>query len=144
MVDQVLEFININDQNLCELSKFIKTAGSSLKTFRYFEKRDLIVVNNHLITVLLSVDKKYVAYGHIDRDKNKYWLGIMVQEGEIGRGWGNLMMGYLVKYCDQNNIKSLLLSVDKVNHNAIKLYSKFDFIKFSDISEKSILMVREK
>ena len=144
MVDQALEFIKINDQNLSELSKFIKTAGSSLKTFRYFERRDFSVVNNHLVTVLLSVNKKYVAYGHIDTGENKFWLGIMVQEVEIGKGWGKLMMDYLIKFCDQNNIKSLQLSVDKVNHSAIRLYKKFNFIKYSDISEKSILMIRKK
>ncbi len=130
--------ITINDLEV--LSEFIKTAGDSLKTFRYYEKRELSIISNHLLTILLFLNDKPIAYGHLEKEGNKTWLGIMVAESEKGKGYGKFVMSHLISFCKKNKLVSIYLSVDKNNINAIHLYKNFGFEVISEFSEISLIM----
>jgi ribosomal protein S18 acetylase RimI-like enzyme len=117
------------------LKNFINNKLS--KNFRYYNKRDISVIKNHLITIIgLDSNKKSIAYGHIDysSDENIYWLGICILDEYQGKGFGNQMMTKLIEIFKekQNEITSeitneLYLIVDKDNLKAINLYKKFNF-----------------
>ncbi|HWY35040.1 MAG TPA: GNAT family N-acetyltransferase [Nitrosopumilaceae archaeon] len=114
--------------NTGELSNFIQSAGNSLTSFRYFEKRPLEVILNHVCTYLLIEDRVAVTYGHLDKEDGIVWLGIATSEKEKGRGYGKIMMKALIDEAKNQGIKKIRLSVDNVNESAIALYQKFGFI----------------
>ncbi len=145
MVNQIPSFKKITVNEIDEIKSILLIAGNSLESFRYFQKRDFYVINNHAITVLLTNNhSQNIAYGHIDFDGLTYWLGIMVIESEIGHGWGRKMMTYLIEYCDNNEIAIVKLTVDKSNSKAINMYKKFGFLIDEGFSDTSFLMVRDK
>jgi len=111
-----------------ELKSFLSFAGSSLNTFRYFNKRELSTINNHLLTVLCYNNSEPIGYGHIDCEKDKYWLGICVTESHLGKGIGKKIIIYLIEESLNLNVDEVYLSVDEENIEAINLYEKFGFI----------------
>jgi ribosomal protein S18 acetylase RimI-like enzyme len=110
------------------LETFLASCGSSLDSFRYYAKRPLSVVQNHLIT-LLGFDESHVpvAYGHLDQEDGTVWLGICVSEAYRGNGYGNLMMRSLLKEASRLGVESIALTVDQSNPGAIHLYEKLGF-----------------
>jgi len=122
----------INKNNLYILEQFLSNAGDTLKTFRYFQKRSLEVIKNHIITYIITDNTMPVCYGHLDKENEKVWLGIAVVQNYQKMGLGNNMMNHLINYGHHNNIKQIFLSVDKDNTNAIHLYNKFGFVKISE------------
>jgi len=106
---------------------FLDVAGSSLETFRYFNKRDVgEALGNHLVTIV-GHDDGPVAYGHLDASGDDVWLGICIAEQHVGNGLGRKMMEALVKYADENGVEELSLTVDAENYAAIALYENFGF-----------------
>ena len=111
------------------LSDFLKDAGISLKTFRYFEKRPLEFIKNHSYTILvLNENKTPIGYGHLDPQGDIVWLGICVAENQVGKGYGKVIMSELTQKADFDGISELILQVDKANVSAVSLYKKFNFI----------------
>lgn len=113
----------ISDSNINLLKKFISNKLSN--KFRYFDKRDLGCIKNHLITLIGVINDEPVAYGHIDIESNKHWLGICILDNYQGKGYGKKIMDELI-YQSQN-VKEIFLTVDKDNINAINLYKKYEF-----------------
>jgi ribosomal protein S18 acetylase RimI-like enzyme len=110
-----------------EIKQFLDTAGKSLTRFRYFDKRDLIIIKNHLLTVLFVKDSIPISYGHLDPEGKRVWLGICVGEEFIGQGYGKSMMDFLLKSARKHYIEEVFLKVDLDNVNAIFLYKRFGF-----------------
>lgn len=112
-------------KNLVELNVNLK------KTFRYFNNRDQECFKNHFYHFILN-DPNPVGYGHLDYDCGKMWLGMCVFDSYIGKGYGKLILKYLL-----NNRKGniLYLSVDKDNFKAINLYLQNEF-KIYEQTEK--------
>lgn len=126
------------------LRQFIAEAGSSLNSFRYFQKRPLEVIKNHLCTFLLLDNGAPAAYGHLDvsdeatvaahcggeapKTEKIIWLGIAVSEKYIGLGLGVMMMNQLISFGKTNGVKQIRLSVDNDNEAAINLYKKMGFV----------------
>ena len=104
------------------LQQFLDRAGSSLRTFRYFNHRPLTVVTNHLCTLIGLVDGRPVSYGHLDKEDGIVWLGICVAESEKGKGYGDQMMDALLEHRGE-----ISLAVDLDNLGAQKLYEKKGF-----------------
>lgn len=133
--------VKIDQENVHLLGEFIKNPLS--KYFRYFEKRDENVIQNHYLTILyLDNDQKPIGYGHIDKkgdissmgllnNENIYELGICLLEGSKGQGIGKLIMKYLLE--NTKEIDEIHLLVDKDNEIAFNMYKKF---KFSIMIEK--------
>lgn len=134
-----LNIVKITNDNKEDLKEFIENMGESNKTFRYFEKRNLDCIKNHLISYLIMENDIPVAYGHLDKEKNDVWLGICVNYNKKGLGLGKKMMAELMQFAITNNIDRVRLSVDKQNKEAIRLYKKFGFLE--DEERKEILMM---
>ena len=111
------------------LQAFLDGAGNALERFRYFGKRPLDVVDQHLCTWLLMEDEDAVAYGHLDPEGDTVWLGIAVQEQHQGRGYGKAMMTLLLDAARGSNVLALKLSVDNSNSAAIALYEANGFTR---------------
>ena len=122
-----MEIVKITKDNLVYLTDFLKNKISDY--FRYYTKRDTNVINNHLVTYIGTIQKKPMAYGHIDysKDENKYWLGICLLEEYQGNGYGKQMMNSLIDIFNSTNIDTLYLTVDKDNSKAISMYKKYLF-----------------
>ena len=109
------------------MNSFIQLAGSSLQTFRYFSKRSLSVLQDHVCTWVIEMEGQVVAYGHLDREGEAIWLGIAVAQAARGRGLGRQMMQRLMKSAIEHKIHRVGLSVDSSNTKAIRLYEDFGF-----------------
>ena len=127
------------------LDIFLKDAGTSLNTFRYFGKRPLEEIESHRYTILVLDDAHVpVAYGHLDAKDGIVWLGICVSEQQVGKGYGKIIMTDLLNWADSEGISELTLQVDKVNVNAVSLYKKFNFITFKEKDGLYLIMKRTK
>jgi len=141
-----LRFVQVKYPDVKLLTRFIEEAGSSLRSFRYFQKRPLDVIQDHLCTFLLLDEERPVAYGHLDvtneatvashcgsgepvaPTEKTIWLGIAVAEKYTGKGLGLMMMNQLISYARQQGVKQIKLSVDNDNEKAIELYKRLGFV----------------
>lgn len=138
-----MEFIRVNKSNIYKLQEFIDNAGNALQTFRYFNNRSLLVVENHSVTYLIvDKNKAPVCYGHLEKENEILWLGIAVIEKQKGKGLGKKMMQYLIDFAKQSNETIITLSVDKINTTAISFYKKFGFSVIKE-TENIIYMKKE-
>jgi len=119
MIKKLINYKNENDLNL--LKNFIDKNKSD--NFRYYENRSFESLKNHLITVLFFNNEEVLGYGHLDNENNATWLGIIISEKFRGQGYGKKIMQELINFHDG----PIQLSVDKSNHNAVKLYTKLNF-----------------
>jgi len=117
-----MEIIEVNKNNISLLKNF--TNNKLPNSFRYFNKRPINIIENHILTILLLNNNIPIGYGHIDFEDNKYWLGICILEEYQGKGNGKKIMDYLL---NNKKIDKIYLTVDKNNINAIKLYKKYNF-----------------
>lgn len=122
-----MQFTRININNTHLLESFVKHAGNSLDTFRYFSSRPFSIVKNHVCTWVMVEDGVVEAYGHLDKEADTVWLGIAVAEQARGKGLGGKMMRRLIECTTALGLPKIKLSVDNVNVAAIKLYENFGF-----------------
>jgi len=123
----VFREIKNREDDLKTLRAFLENAGSSLNTFRYFARRDLTAIGDHVLTVLSLENNVPVSYGHLDPENELVWLGICVSEEAAGKGHGNSMMTYLIDYAKRKDLREIYLKVDADNSRAKSLYDKFGF-----------------
>jgi len=136
----VVELVKLNIENIDLVNQFLKNAGSSLQTFRYFQKRNIDSVHNHLVTYVLKERDQVIGYGHLENEDNRVWLGISLIESAKGKGFGLFMMNSLVESAKKMQIPTLYLSVDKINFAAINLYKKVGFWESEDLNEHVLMM----
>ena len=118
---QIIHVEQDNEKHMQLLTDFIsEDLGQS---FRYYQKRSIDVVKNHLLTLLLTDKTKAIGYAHIDKDDNKMWFGICILNEYRGLGYGNMIL----KHITSLNYRPLWLSVDSDNQRAQHLYKKFGF-----------------
>ncbi len=138
-----MQFVQVKYPDTKLLQQFLDEAGSSLSSFRYFQKRPLEVIKDHLCTFLLLDNGIPAAYGHLDvsdeatvashcggeagKREKTIWLGIAVSEKYLGLGLGVMMMNQLISFGKQHGVKQIKLSVDNDNEKAIQLYEKLGF-----------------
>ena len=135
-----LHAIDRNSASVDVLARFV--ANPLPDTFRYFRKRDLSCIANHLVTVVGLVDGVPMAYGHLDREASVVWLGLCVLPAYHGRGYGTQVMQHLIDYArthvselpDDGAIK---LSVDNDNYRARTLYERFGFTYESECAREA-------
>lgn len=120
-----MNIVEINKDNRFLINDFLNNNIPS--TFRYFNKRTIDVVNNHIITIILLVNNLPVGYAHIDVDDNKHWFGICILDKYQGNGYGKKIMEYIFNHEKIKNIDKIYLTVDKINTVAIHLYNNFNF-----------------
>ena len=130
-------FVEIHKDNTSLLATFIQYAGKALESFRYYNKRDFGVIDNHLVTILLKNSMgEPIGYGHLDKENDIVWLGIAIIEKEMGKGYGKLVMDKLLFEAKKKEIHTIFLTVDKKNHSAIGLYKRFGFVVESDLGDR--------
>jgi ribosomal protein S18 acetylase RimI-like enzyme len=117
--------VEINENNNYLLKEYLNNTLPN--TFRYFNKRTIDVIKNHIITLILIDDNLPVGYAHIDYDDNKYWFGICILENYQGKGYGKKLMEHIFNHEKITNIDKIYLTVDKINDIAISLYKKYNF-----------------
>lgn len=123
-----MKYIKINRNNIEYLKIFLDNMGNSKKYFRYYEKRNFDVIENHIYTIIgLDEFQNPISYGHLDIENNVVWLGICVKEKETGKGLGKAIIKELINYAVKINIRKIRLSVDNLNKAAINLYLKMNF-----------------
>ncbi len=122
-----MKFIRVTYPETKVLEEFIRTAGTALKSFRYFATRPVDTIRFHLCTYLLLENNVPVAYGHLDEEAGITWLGIAVIEGQQGKGFGRAMMQQLIKEGQKAEVGKIKLSVDNDNTAAITLYKSLGF-----------------
>ena len=144
MVEELVSIEEIGNYDYVLLDEFLQNAGGSLSSFRYFNTRPKSVIENHFVTAVLIHNSAAVGYGHLDKDSDIIWLGIAVSEMAIGKGFGKLMMSFLVTRADEMNLPVITLTVDKNNIKAIRLYERFRFFHVRDINEQVQLMERNR
>ena len=119
-----MNIIEIDNNNIHYLNTFLLNDLPS--TFRYFNTRNIDIIKNHIITIILLDDELPIGYAHIDYE-NKYWLGICILEDYQGKGLGNIMIEYILNHEKITVLNNIYLTVDSTNEYAIKLYKKFNF-----------------
>ena len=122
-----LKIIELNEENKQYIyNTFLKNIKNT--NFRYFHTRDILCLNNHILTIVLYdiINNTYVGYGHIDFD-DKHWIGLYIDTKYQNMKYGSLLFNYLLKHNNVNTIKNIYLTVDRNNINAIKLYKNYDF-----------------
>ena len=117
----------ITPERESDLECFLRSCGSSLKTFRYFSNRPLSVVRTHLVSFLGYEGQVPVAYGHLDPEGERIWLGICVAEPYRGKGYGRLMLKSLIEEASLRKIPVVTLSVDAENESARHIYESVGF-----------------
>lgn len=120
-------FVQLHSGNYEHLHLFLKDAGDSLDSFRYFDKRPISIVLNHLYCGLFFIEGEAVAYGHLEKESEIVWLGIAVKANLKGQGLGKKMIEHLVQKARELKLKRVRLSVDNENISAIFLYKKYNF-----------------
>jgi len=135
----VYKLVEIQTDDTAALQSFLDNAGTSLAGFRYFDKRPLSIIENHLCTYLIVNKKQAVCYGHLDKEDDTVWLGIAVIEGQTGQGLGKKMMQHLMDKAKALKLPAIQLAVDTDNIPAQYLYKKFGF-NIIKKTEKYILM----
>lgn len=123
------EFISVNHSNIDLLHKFIGNLGEAAISFRYFSKRGVEAIDNHLLTILYLENNVPIGYGHLDKSDGEVWLGIAIIPSFQGKGIGNQIMDYLLKTAQSLSLKTIALTVDNSNINAIELYLKKGFVE---------------
>ncbi|CAN5337411.1 hypothetical protein BH11BAC5_BH11BAC5_30060 [soil metagenome] len=124
-----MNFVTVTKENQHLLKTFIENIGEASKTFRYFNRRPVGVIKNHLATLLILENENPITYGHLDIENNIVWLGICVLPQFSGKGYGSKMIDALISAGRKFQIDCIELTVDKDNKSAIKLYEKFNFKK---------------
>lgn len=142
MVTDVPEIKKIGVTDFPLLEAFISGAGSSLTSFRYFDKRPYTVICNHVVTALIILGDRPVGYGHLDKDNEIVWLGIAISEGKQRTGLGKMMMDFLTETADKMQFPELQLTVDRNNPSAIALYKKYGFNETAASAEYYLHMSR--
>lgn len=137
--------ISLNDIHLIKL--FLQNAGTSLNTFRYYDKRPLDIVSEHVYTIILLDGELPIGYGHLDNSdkKSTVWLGIALAEQYLGKGLGSILLNNLIEEADKLDYLIIQLTVDSENIPAIRLYEKFGFKILEEInSDKKIFLMLRK
>lgn len=128
--------VEINNDNIFLLQLFLDNTLPN--TFRYYCKRDISIIKNHILTILLIINEKIVGYAHIDHDENKSWFGICIIDEYQSKGYGRQLMNYVFNHEKIKNLE-VYLTVDLTNLYAIKLYINFGF-KIVDETKTYYLM----
>ncbi len=131
--------LEITTHNSDVLKKFIENLDEEKNTFRYYNTRDIDVISNHVYTVLLLLNGDPISYGHLDKEGNAVWLGILVIKEYQGKGVSKVMMDLLLKKAKMLKLDTIQLSVDKDNKKAVKLYEKYKFKLVSKFNDYVVL-----
>lgn len=141
-MESFIEKIKFKRSNEKDLLFLLNNSPNGIKNFRYFYKREVKIIHEHLFSFIYYLENKPVAYFHIEQDEDINWFGIIVSDKYTGLGLSKIIMDHATKICDALNVE-LSLSVDKDNEKAINLYKKYGFSLLEE-KEKYYLLKRNR
>lgn len=123
------KFVRVSDESnsMVELVEFVRSLENGSKQFRYFKNRTIQIVKSHEVTLLLKCNRDIVAYGHLEKEDDRLWLGIAVADAHVGQGWGKKMTQKLITEANALSMDKLSLRVDTNNAGGIRLYKNMGF-----------------
>jgi perosamine synthetase len=130
-------FIEIESNNKNILELLLKKDIS--ESFRYYKKRNINAIDNHLVTLILRIGSESIGYGHIDFENDKYWIGLFIVKEFQSKGYGKLILETLINKSNNFKLKEIYLSVDVTNNSAYNLYSKYNFEIIELLNDKYIM-----
>jgi ribosomal protein S18 acetylase RimI-like enzyme len=132
-----MSVINIDRNNIFLVENFIKELkkNEASKTFRYFLKRTIDVLQNHVLTLILTNDKNnenkednVIGYAHLDKEnEGNIWFGVCILDNYQGKGYGKILIEKVLEEAKAKEIKKIKLSVDEGNSKAYLMYKKYGF-----------------
>lgn len=129
-----MSVINIDKNNIFLVENFIKELSNNeaSKTFRYFSKRTIDVLQHHSLTLILKNDKnnedEIIGYAHLDKENEEnIWFGVCVLDKYQGKGYGKILIEKVLEEVKAKEIKNIKLSVDEGNSKAYLMYKKYGF-----------------
>jgi predicted acetyltransferase len=122
----------LNNFDYFELRRIIDSDSSLNKHFRYYNNRNKSDFDNHKYHMLVCIDNNIVGYGHLDPEDDFVWLGMFVLSKFRNAGIGDVIVKHLISKSNKN----IQLTVDKDNHNALKLYLNNQFKIFLTDEQK--------
>ena len=125
--------VDIQQATKKDVQLFLQTKLPS--TFRYFQTRNLSILDNHILTCSGKIEGKIVAYAHLDQDQHLIWFGVCVLPEYQKQGIGSKILHYIFTFCRNHRIQEIHLSVDKTNLVAKHLYQKFGFVQYDQKSQ---------
>ena len=134
-----IKLLKYNNEDEKILKDYLSTNKNATKTFRYYNKRDYKVINDHIYTALYFNEDNILGYGHLDKENDIIWLGIMVSDKYRGLGIGKKIINDLIK----NYKGEITLSVDKKNYPAINLYKSKNFTIIKENEEIIIMKLKK-
>lgn len=116
------------NQHLSQFKSFVCELKNDTENihFRYFNSRDLNVVLNHTVSLIIEDNDKIVGYAHVEFEE-KYWFGIYINPKFRGKGYGSILWSRIKSYCISNNVEAIHLTVDNDNMTAINMYKSIGF-----------------
>jgi len=105
------------------------------RTKEYIES---IIKNKKSIFVVLEKGKEIIGFlnayeetrGHLPFHKKRKYIvldNIVIDENHRKKGYGEILLNYLIEYAKNKKYNDIILYVYKFNENAIKLYEKKGF-----------------
>ena len=135
--------INEKDIDLCyELDSNTISLWSKKQWANEFKKEDTkifgLLITNFVIGICVFqvvVDEAQISFFVVDQKYRK-------------KGFGSLLMLYLIKQCEELSVNKLFLEVSNTNLTADKFYSRFDFftvrIRRNYYKDGSDALIKEK
>ena len=115
--------INEKDIDLCyELDLKTISLWSKKQWAKEFKKKGIKVYGISITNLLVGICVLQVV---LDEAQINYFA---VNSKFRNRGFGSLLMNYLIKVCEKMNVNKLQLEVSQSNVSAEKFYSRFDFL----------------
>ena len=110
------------DIDLCyELDSNTIALWSKKQWFNEFKKEGTKVIGLLSSNLLIGISVFHVV---IDEAQINFFV---VNKKFRRKGFGSLLMSYLIKQCEELNLKKILLEVSHTNLTAEKFYNRFDF-----------------
>jgi len=123
-MDLIRKKIYVNSKkDLQILQKSLEKSTTGTKKFRYYSTRNFEIIKNHIITFLYYDNGECVGYGHLDNENGEIWLGIIVFDEYIGKGYGKKIISSLI----ESYSGPISLTLDVTNIAALNLYLSFGF-----------------
>ena len=117
-----IKCINEKDIDLCyELDSNTISLWSKKQWASEFKKEGIKVIGLFLSNLVIGICVFHVI---IDEAQINYFV---VNKKFRKKGFGSYLMSYLIKKCENLNIKKILLEVSQGNVTAERFYSRFDF-----------------
>lgn len=96
-----------------KIKQLLDRSINGVKTFTYFNKRPLEIVNDHLVSLILLEDDLPIAYFHLEEENNKVWLGMLIADDYIKKGIGWKCTKVLLDFATLLDVGQIYATTDK-------------------------------